>query len=172
MEFEMKQFDGKDPRAPRAGISRKGTTIAGVVAFIGVVVFLVTCYALAYPQMDRISHFDSAFRLEDEILVGDAIYNSPLAGRRGAIGPLGAMDYLLVLFDSQWEGEPIFIDIVSAEVIFFSGKETDVYSKLFLRDYALKLQDVCGNEYIVWRNGIFRCVYRNGERLLFEFLGK
>ena len=172
MDYEMKQFNEKaHVCASGTGVSDKGATIVGVVALVCVIVFSLLCYAMAYPKRNRMSHFQEAFRWEDELLVEDVIDQSPMERRYGRFGLIGAPDYLLVLFDALWEGEPIFIDIVSAEVIFFSDVEAaNLYGHSFLRGYALKVQDSNGDEYIIWRDRTLRCVYRNEERLLLELL--
>ena len=171
MNYEMRNFDRKpNTNVPDERISRKGAVVWGIVAFVGVLIFLLVCYVYAYPELHRDDFYWEAFSEEDRALVQEVLDAAPVEMRYST--DTYASSYLRVLFEVLWERRRVKYDIVSAEMVFFSKEAIielygDSYDS-FLEGYALKILLSSGEEYTIWCERHDDCVVRNGEIILFR----
>ena len=151
-------------------ISRKAAVIWGVVALVGVLLFLLVCHVYAYPELHREDFYREAFSEEDRAIVQKILDAAPEDMRYGTA--TYADSYFRLLFEVLWERKWVKYDIVSAELLFFSEEEIlelygDDYA-LFLEGHALKILLSSGEEYTIWRIYHTDCVVKNGEMILFR----
>ena len=171
MDCEMKHFDRKPVgNVFHKRISRRGAVIWGIVAFVGVLIFLLVCYVYAYPELHRDDFYWEAFSEEDRALVQEVLDAAPVEMRYSTDTYAGS--YLRVLFEVLWERRRVKYEIVSAEMVFFSKEEIlelygDDYGS-FLEGHAMKILLASGEEYTIWCERHDDCVIRNGEIILFR----
>ena len=171
MDYEMKHFDRKPVgNVFRKRISRKGAVVWGIVAFVGVLIFLLVCYVYAYPELHRDDFYLEAFSEEDRALVQEVLDATSVDLKPGTDTYAGS--YLSVLFEAQWVRKRVKYEIVSAEMVFFSKEEIlelygDDYGS-FLEGHAMKILLSSGEEYTIWRIYHTDCVVKNGEMILFR----